>query len=272
MDTVTVNDIQLAYEIRGTGEPVLLIGPILADGFAPLAAEPALTARHQVIRYHKRGSGGSTHTPGPVTIADHASDAVALLDRLGIDRVHVAGHSSGAAVAAQLAMDHPDRIATAALLELSLLSVRAGEAFLSQAAPAFEAYADGAPERALGLFLAAVSGMDWEHCRTLLDERMPGCTAQAVKDADTVFGIELPALVEWRFGPEQAAAIRQPALSVLGSATHQLWVDVAEFLRSTVPDVEEEVIEGVGHFLHIERPEPVADAMARFLDRHPMTS
>ncbi len=272
MDTVTVNDIRLAYETRGTGEPVLLIGPILADGFAPLTAEPALTASRRVIRYHKRGSGGSTHTPGPVGIADHAADARALLDRLGIERAHVAGHSSGAAVAAQLALDHPDRVATVALLELSLLSVRAGEAFLSGAAPAFGAYADGAPERALGLFLAAVSGMDPDQCRTLLDERIPGCFAQAVKDADTIFGSELPALVGWRFGPDQAAAIRQPLLSVLGGATHQLWFDVAEFLRSTVPDIEEQVIDGAGHLLPVERPGPVAAAMADFLDRHPMTS
>ncbi|MCX5381601.1 alpha/beta fold hydrolase [Streptomyces sp. NBC_00091] len=270
MDTVTVNGIRLAYESRGTGEPVLLISPVLCDGFVPLLAEPALAERYRLIRYHKRGWGGSTHTPGPVAVADHVADAVALLDHLGIDRVHAAGHSSGAAVAAQMAQDHPDRVATVSLLELSLLSVPAGEAFFAQAAPAFEAYAAGDAERAIGLFLSLVSGMDPEHCRTLLDERLPGGFALAVKDADTFFGIELPALAEWRFGPEHAAAIRQPVLSLLGSETRQLWVEVAEFLRSTVPDVEECVVDSVGHLLHIQRSRPVAKAMARFLARHPM--
>lgn len=272
MDTVTVNDIQLEHEIRGTGEPVLLISPVLADGFVPLLAEPALAERHQLIRYHKRGWGGSTHTPGPVTVGDHVADAIALLDHLGIERTHVAGHSSGAAVAAQMAQDHPDRIATVALLELSLLSVPAGGAFFAQAAPAFEAYADGDAERALGLFLSLVSGMDIGRCLTLLDERMPGSVAQAVKDADTFFGVELPALGEWRFGPDEAAAIRQPVLSLLGSDTQRLWVEVAEFLRSNVPDVEERVVDGVGHLLHIERSRPVAEALARFLERHPIAA
>ncbi|MEU9180467.1 alpha/beta hydrolase [Streptomyces sp. NPDC048550] len=272
MDTVTVNGIQMEYEIRGSGEPVLFISPVLADGFLPLVAEPALAERHQLIRYHKRGWGGSTHTPAPVTIADHAADAIALLDRLGVGRVHVAGHSSGAAVAAQLAQDHSDRVATVALLELSLLSVPAGAAFFEQAAPAFEAYADGDAERAVRLFMPVVSGMDWDHCRTLLDERVPGSGAQAVKDADTFFGIELPSLAEWRFGPDQAAAIRPPVLSVLGSDTRPLWVEAAEFLRSNVPDVEEYVAEGVGHLLHIEQSRPVAAAMARFLGRHPIAS
>ena len=73
------------------------------------------------------------------------------------------------------------------------------------------------------------------------------------------------------FGAEQAAAIRQPVLSVLGSNTAPLWIDVAEFLRNSVPDIEERTIDGVGHLLHIERPEPVAEAIADFLRRHPVT-
>ncbi|MCJ0874566.1 alpha/beta hydrolase [Streptomyces sp. AP-93] len=223
------------------------------------------------MTHHKRGWSGSTHTPGPVGVADHVADAIALLDHLGIGRVHVAGHSTGGAVAAQLAQDHPDRITTVALLELSLLSVSAGEAFFAQAAPAFEAYAEGDPERAFELFVSLAGALDRERCRTLLDARMPGSVAQGVKDADTLFGIELPALAEWRFGPDDAAAIRQPVLSVRGSNTQPLWVDVAEFLRSNVPGVEECVVDGVGHLLHIERSRPVAEALARFLIRHPMT-
>ncbi|MEJ8640915.1 hypothetical protein WKI68_04485 [Streptomyces sp. MS1.HAVA.3] len=117
--------------------------------------------------------------------------------------------------------------------------------------------------------------MERERCRTLLDERVPGSVEQAVKDADTFFGVELPALAAWRFDADDAddaAAIRQPVLSVLGSDTQPLWVEVAAFLRSTVPDIEECVIDGVGHLLPIERSRPVAEAPARFLARHPITA
>ena len=112
MQSVNVNGVDLEYEVTGAGEPVLLISPVLADGFLPLLAEPALADRYQLIRYHKRGWVGSTHTPPPVSIADHAADAAALLDHLGVRRAHVAGHSSGAAVAAQLALDHPEYVHT----------------------------------------------------------------------------------------------------------------------------------------------------------------
>jgi 3-oxoadipate enol-lactonase len=79
----------------------------------------------------------------------------------------------------------------------------------------------------------------------------------------------VPGLTEWEFGREQAAAIHHPVLSVLGAETQPLWVDVAEFLRSSLPDVEECRIDGVGHLLHVQDSEPVARAMAEFLGRHP---
>src|SRR5713226_2100042 len=265
MQSVKVNGAKLEYEAVGSGEPVLLISPVLADGFLALFEEPALADHYQLIRYHKRGWARSTHTPPPVSIADHAADAAALLDRLGLGRAHVAGHSSGAAVAAQLALDNPESVHTLILLELSLLSVPSGEAFFQQAGPAFEAYGSGDHEGALAIFMSAVSGLDWATCRAVLEARVPGSVAQAIKDADTFFGIELPALTEWAFGPEQAAAIHQPVLSVLGTQTQPLWVDVADFLRSSLPHVEDCTIDGVGHLLHIQRPEPVARGMAEFL-------
>ena len=271
MKNAAVNGVELEYELIGSGEPVLMISPVLADGFVPLVTEPSLADRYQLIRYHKRGWVGSTHTAGPVSVADHAADAAALLDHLGIVRAHVVGHSSGAAVAAQVALDEPDRVATLVLLELSLFSVPSGGAFLAAAAPVFETYAGGDHEGALAMFLSAVSGLEWAECRELLDERIPGAVAQAIKDAETFFGVELPALTEWNFGAEHAAAIRQPVLSVLGSNTAPLWRDVAEFLRDSVSDVEERTIYGVGHLLHIQRPEPVAEAIADFLRRHRVT-
>ena len=271
MDIAEVNGVELEYEVAGSGQPVLLISPVLADGFLPLLSEPELAGRYQLIRYHKRGWVGSTHTAQPVSVVDHAADAAALLDYLRVPRAHIAGHSSGAAVGAQLALDHPETVHTLTLLELSLLSVPGGAAFFEQAGPAFEAYGRGDHEGALAIFMSVVSGLDWATCRAVLEERVPGSVAQSVKDADTFFEVELPALGEWTFGAEQAAAIHCSVLSVLGADTQPLWVEVAAFLRSSLPYVEECTIDGVGHLLHIQRPEPVAQAMTKFLASNPIT-
>jgi len=268
MQRAPVNGIELEYDVVGAGEPVLMISPVIADGFRPLTRERALTDRWQLITYHKRGWVGSTRTPPPVTIADHAADAAALLEYLEISRAHVAGHSSGAAVAVQLALDHPQRVQSLALLELSLLSIPAAAGLLEKAGPAFKHYAEGRPEAAVATFMSAVSGLEWEACRALLDERIPGAVAQTIADVETFFGVELPALGAWTFDAGQAARVSQPVLSVVGAETQPLWIEVADRLRSGCGQVEECTIEGAGHLLHIQRSAPVATCLAAFLGRH----
>src|SRR5215211_8987725 len=122
MDKAKVNGVELEYEAKGSGEPVILIGtgPI-ADSFLPFLSQQALVERYRLIRYHQRGQVGSTSSPGPVSFAEHAADAAALLGHLGIRRAHVTGHSTGAIIALQLAVDRPKIVHTLALLEPMLI-------------------------------------------------------------------------------------------------------------------------------------------------------
>ena len=127
MDRAKVNGVELEYEVRGAGARAV-------DRHAhrrllrAAPPEPALADRYQLIRYHKRGWVGSTHTPPPVSIAEHA-DAAALLEHLGVWRAHVAGHSTGASIGAQSALDYPEKVHTLTLLEPTLLSLPLGGAF-----------------------------------------------------------------------------------------------------------------------------------------------
>lgn len=270
MPRARVNGVELEYEMRGSGEPLLLIAPVLADGFMPILGEPALHG-YRLITYHKRGWLGSTHTPPPVTIGDHAADAAALLEELGIRRAHVAGHSSGGSVGAQLALDAPDLVHSLSLLEPTFFSAAGGEALLAKAGPALEAYAAGDHEAAFALFMCAVSGLEWNACRRAIENRNPGAVSRAIEDIDTLFGVELPAVASWTFGASQAATIAQPVLSVRGRDTEPLWVEIARLLGSWLPNSEESVIAGARHLLHMERPRAVAESLAAFLGRHPMT-
>ena len=270
MDKATVNGVELEYAVQGSGEPVLLIGtgPI-ADSFLPFFSETALAERYRLIRYHQRGQCGSTHCSGPVSFAAHAADAAALLGYLDIRRAHIAGHSTGAIIALQLAADRPDLVQTLALLEPPLTSAPSAGAFFEKAGPALAAYGAGDGAGAMTMFLSVVSGLDSETCRTVIDTHVPGGAAQAIQDADTFFGGYLPALSAWQFGPTQAAAIAQPVLSVLGTETERWFVDGHALLHCWLPQVEDCPIEGVAHLLHLQRPAPVAQGVATFFARHP---
>jgi pimeloyl-ACP methyl ester carboxylesterase len=270
MERATVGDVELEYELGGSGEPVLLIppGPV-AGAFLPLLSEPALVDRYRLIRYHRRGQAGSTPAAAPVSFADHASDAASLLDHLGVRRAHVAGHSFGGDIALQLALDHPEVVQTLALLEPWTFAVPSAEAFLKQAEPVLQAYGAGDREGAMAGFLSFVSGLDWETCRAVIDERIPGGADRALVEADFSFGSDLPALNAWTFGPEQATSISQPVLSVLGAESGRLFVEIGELLRSWFPQTDELTVEGAGHLLQMQCPEPVAEGLAEFLARHP---
>jgi pimeloyl-ACP methyl ester carboxylesterase len=66
-----IDGINLAYTVRGSGEPVVLIhAGMFADWFAPLLAETTLTDRYRVISYQRVNYGASSHVPGPTSIAD----------------------------------------------------------------------------------------------------------------------------------------------------------------------------------------------------------
>lgn len=269
MEKTNVNGMQLEYEVQGSGEPVLLIstGPI-ADSFLPLFPEKAL-AGYRLIRYRQRGldrSNGRT----PVSFATHAADAAGLLAHLGIRRAHVAGHSTGAAIALQLALDRPELVQSLALLEPPMKEAEAAGAFFDKAGPAVAAYGAGDRDGAMAKFLSVVCSLDWPTCQEVIDQYIPRGVARALAQADDFFGSYLPALNAWQFGPEQAARITQPVISVVGTDSDRWFVDGHELLHSWFPRVEDCTIDGVAHLLHLQRPEPVAHGLAGFLARHPM--
>jgi pimeloyl-ACP methyl ester carboxylesterase len=114
--TISVPDgPRLQVTEAGQGEPLLLICGTSQSHrlWAPLL--PALTARYRVITYDHRGIGASERGEGPVSTASLAEDAAALLGELGVERAHVLGWSLGSAVAQELALQYPQRVATLVL-------------------------------------------------------------------------------------------------------------------------------------------------------------
>ena len=106
--------VSLNYELHGTGEPVLLIMGTGADNTLWAPTIGAFTDAFQVITYDNRGTGQSSCPPEPesYSMAILAADAVALLDVLEIERAHISGLSLGSAVAQEIALNAPSRVAS----------------------------------------------------------------------------------------------------------------------------------------------------------------
>ncbi|MDN5916249.1 MAG: alpha/beta fold hydrolase [Pseudonocardia sp.] len=100
-------------------EPILLVMDADDPGLTwPDALVERLRTRHRVIRYDHRDTGRSTHAfeEHPYGLADLAGDAVTVLDACDVGRAHVAGMGLGGTLAQLLLLDHPERLAGAALL------------------------------------------------------------------------------------------------------------------------------------------------------------
>jgi pimeloyl-ACP methyl ester carboxylesterase len=119
MSIVTVGDVDLYYEVHGTGEPVLFLHGLGSSSGGWVFQQEPFAQHVRVILVDLRGHGRSSAPPGPYSIPLFAADVVGLLDALDVSSTHVVGLSLGAMVGFQLAVDHPDRIA-------SLTAVNAG--------------------------------------------------------------------------------------------------------------------------------------------------
>src|SRR3972149_3351360 len=110
MATTRVNDIEMYYEVYGSGEPLLLIMGLGANATAWEMQVPDFSRGYRVIAFDNRGAGRTEKPKEPYSIAQMADDAADLLDALGLGWSHVYGMSMGGMIAQEMALRHPSRV------------------------------------------------------------------------------------------------------------------------------------------------------------------
>ncbi len=116
---IKANGIQMNYELSGKKKAsVVILSHSLGCSLGMWDPQmDALGPHFQVLRYDIRGHGRSEAPPGPYTPELLAKDAIALLDALGIDKVHWVGLSMGGMIGQAVALNHPDRLKSLALCD-----------------------------------------------------------------------------------------------------------------------------------------------------------
>jgi 3-oxoadipate enol-lactonase len=215
----------------------------------------ALTREFRMLRYDTRGHGASPPSAGPLTIETLGRDALALLDRLGIDRAHFCGYSMGGMIAIWLGINAPERLDklvlahTAALIgERSMWDAR----IATVNAHGMRAISDAAMQRWFTPdFLAArspvVDALKHVFEQTPADGYVQCCAA--IRDGDFRAGI---------------ARIETPTLVLSGTLDTATTLVDGRFLAENIAGAKFVQIESA-HLSNIERPTQFTEALLAFL-------
>jgi 3-oxoadipate enol-lactonase len=131
MPVLQVRDIDMYYEVHGTGEPLVLIGGLGNDVSEWEWMVAWCSRTHRVLAFDNRGAGRTGKPDAPYSVEMMAGDTDALMNELGIARATVVGVSMGGRIALALALDHPERVAALILVSTSA-SARADDAGLTR--------------------------------------------------------------------------------------------------------------------------------------------
>ena len=110
MQRALINGIQLAYEIRGTGDPLVMIHGAQGDQTMFNGLASAYASHFRVLTFDQRGSGLSDKPDTDYSIAMLADDTAALMNHTGCAPAHVIGVSMGGMIAQEFALRHPRKI------------------------------------------------------------------------------------------------------------------------------------------------------------------
>lgn len=263
--SVAVPGARLAVSERGSGEPVLLVQTALtADELVPLA--DAMSGFRRIVP-HRRGYGDSSPVTGFGSIPRDAVDAAALLAALDIERAHVVGFSYSGAVALQLAADRPDLVHSLVLLEPPPTHTPSTAEFRAANDRLLTQHREDGPQAALDEFLGQVMGPDWQEATERL---LPGSARQMEHDVTTFFDVDIPALLAWEYGAEDASRIRCPVLHVGASDSGPWFAEVADLVAAWLPHAEQAVVDDADHGFPLTHVDAVAETVSDFLRRHPI--
>ena len=266
MATAEVRDIEIAYDIDGSGEPVLLIGgfTMVKEAWEPQVAE--LSKHFRVITFDNRGVGETTFPTGPFSVADMAADAAGLLDALGIDAAHFFGVSMGGLIAQVLALDYPERVKKVALG----CTTHGGRHAVQPEREVMEILGRASDpnipvEEAVRLRLPVIFA---ERFIREEPERLEEFVRLSIRYWPTSAGAagQLAALSVFN-AKKRLGEIRCPVLAITGSEDRMMPPENSRLLAEGIAGAEHYVVDGTGHSFFLEKPDEVNGVLIDFFSR-----
>ncbi len=247
-------------DIASRATPVVLVHGFGADLNSWMFNQPVLAESRRAVAFDLPGHGGSTKAVGAGDAEALAAAVADALDALGLDRVHLVGHSMGGAIAVSLARHRPERVASLTLIATAGLGAEINAAFI-------DGFVRAGRRREAQEVLALLVHDPALVSRAMVEDvlrykRLDGVAAALDKVARAWFpdGHQaldlLPAL----------AALPAPVQLIWGRDDRIIPLAHAEALAGKLPV---HIVDDAGHLPHMEKSGEVNRLIGRFIEAHP---
>ncbi|MGH7813424.1 MAG: alpha/beta fold hydrolase [Candidatus Binataceae bacterium] len=254
MPKIKAGNINLNYDIYGSGEPLLLIMGFGMPGAAWLPSLPFLSG-FKCIYFDNRGTGLSDKPDGPYTVPDMAEDASNLLRALDIPKAKVFGVSMGGMIAQELTIRHPDQVvkvvlgctmpggpnAVMAPMNVVEMLMTGSKLMASDPEKAFDTMMPALVPPAFSAAHPEIKAM------MLAGAKMFPATPPATADRAMAGIVGFNAY-------DRLPEIKCPVLIVHGDSDILVPTANAEIIKSRIPQAELFIIPGAGHFFQVSDP------------------
>jgi 3-oxoadipate enol-lactonase len=263
MERARINGVELAYQLRGSGSPLVMIHGAQGDQtmFSELASRFA--ERFRVLTFDQRGSGLSDKPHTAYTIALLADDTAALMDHIGFPAAHVIGVSMGGTIAQELALRHAARVRSLILgctTPGGRSAIRIGGGAF---AAAYSTRPMSAEERGRALAEAAFTkGFIEQH-----PEIVPAMIeARRQRPLDSAALEQRMKAVLAHDAYDRLPRISCPTLVITGKDDALVAWQNSQLLAERIPGSKLILLEPAGHCFWLEQPQSSIDAMGQFLE------
>lgn len=262
MQRARINGVELAYDLRGTGAPLVMIHGAQGDQSMFTGFAPAFVHAFHVLTFDQRGSGLSDKPDAPCTMAMLADDTAALMDHVGFSSAHILGVSMGGMIAQEFALRHPHKTRSLVLGCTTPGGPNAVPLPASEFAKAYSTKEMSAEERGRALAEACFTkGYIEQH-----PEVIPAMIeSRRRRPIDPVALSHRMKAVQTHDTFDRLPQIACPTLVITGKDDVLIPWENSQLIANRIPGAQLVVLEPAGHIFWGEQPEPSQKAMLSFL-------
>jgi pimeloyl-ACP methyl ester carboxylesterase len=266
MPTIKANQIDIYYEIHGSGKPLVLIAGLGYCHWMWRRMTPLLAQHFQVILFDNRGVGQTEKPPGPYTAQLLADDTASLLRGLGIENAAMMGHSMGGFVAQAMALQYPDMISHLILSATNFGGPRHIPITPEAMAVLTDLNVDPVERFRRGLVVSTAPGFA-EQNPQIIQEWMVYRAENPIEPApyQAQMGIGLALLSEEACFEQRLNQVRAPVLILFGEHDQVVPVGNAQLLAKQITNHRIHILANAGHFFPIEKPFEATEAITEFI-------